>query len=134
MADLVTGIVTIGSNAASVEAVTAGETVTAGDCLYQDVVNNEYLVSDCTVSTKTAVSRIALSGGVDTDPITVMKPGQTIDLGVAIVVGEIYVLSADGKIAPVADLAAADYVTIVGYGATTSLMMFEPNATGYLRA
>ena len=131
MADITPGTVKVGSTSAQVEVVTAGATITAGDCLYYNSATDKYLISDCTAASTDEVSRIALSGGADDEPIAVMKPGQVINLGATLTVAEIYVLSVTGAIAPVADLASNDYVTIVGYGQSTSLLKFQPVATGF---
>ena len=133
MADVVIGTVKVGSTSAGVEIVTAGAAISAGDCVYKDITTSEWIVSDCTAATTDSVEAIAYDDAVDGGPLTIIKPGADIDLGATLTVGEIYVLSVSGAICPVADLASADYVTIVGYGKTADLLKFKPYSTGYLR-
>ncbi len=135
MADIsvVPASVKVGDATSEIEVATAGATITEGDALFLDTTTNKYLVSDCTAAGTNVVERFALSAATNGNPVQVMRPGTTIDFGATLTVAEIYVLSEAGAIAPVADLASADYVTIVGYGESTSLMLFDPNVTGYVK-
>lgn len=66
------------------------------------------------------------------DPFIAVRSGSLIDLGATLVVGETYVVSATaaGAIAPIGDLAATQFPTILGVATTSSTLQFRPLASG----
>jgi predicted transcriptional regulator len=107
---------------AIVETGTAGETITAGQSVYVDATTNRYKLANAkNAPPKTTVYGIALNDARAGQPLTVQKVGG-INLGVAVTIGGIYVLSGtnSGGIAPVADIAAGWLSAIVGVGVTTT--------------
>lgn len=96
---------------------TFGATVTAGQVVYQDSSDSKYKVADCTTSAATAtVAGIALNGGADGQPATILVRGP-IDIGATVTVGTVYALHESGAIAPVADISVTDdYVSVIGVG------------------
>lgn len=113
----------------------AGETITAGQGVYVKASDKRLwkAQADGTAAEAEAVG-VALNGGAAGQPIAYQKTG-TITIGATVAVGTIYVVSATfGGIAPWADLAATNYVTIVGVGATTGTIALAFNATGIQHA
>lgn len=95
-----------------------GEAITAGAVVYASA-GTTYKLADADLSAAAATAiGIALNGGATGQPLIVQTAGSpTIGVGASITDGAVYVLSGTaGKIAPVADLAAADYVTLIGVG------------------
>ena len=100
----------------------AGEAVVRGNAVYQDAADNEYKVADVTNAAKDAVVGFALASAADGQAMSVCTGGDLTADGLT--AGTNYVLSATGKISPVADLLANDYVTYVGTAtSTTNLRM-----------
>lgn len=102
---------------------TAGAAITAGQVCYQST-SDTMLLADADAGTPAAANArgIALNGAAIGQPVRIQTEG-TITLGAAAapVKGTVYVLSGTaGGIAPVADLAAGDRVTVIGVGGTTA--------------
>ncbi len=109
---------------------TAGETITAGETLYLDTSVNTYKLADNSAATTDLVAGIALHSSVVNQPIVVQKSGN-IDLGTTLTAGETYVLSTTaGGIAPIADLATTEYVTLLGVATGAANLMLAINNTG----
>jgi hypothetical protein len=97
---------------------TAGGTITAG--MPVRVGTNGRLVASANTSAANAkVDGIALNGASDGQPVSYQAEGS-VNLGATLAVGKVYVLSAAGLISPVDDVAAADFVTVIGVGVTAS--------------
>jgi len=138
MADLsvVAADVALHSTAGSITQVTYGATITQGQALYKDATDsNKYKLADADLSEAAAtVAGIALTPGDSGDKGYIVQSGA-IDLGVTITVGEIYVLSGNaGGIAPEADLATLDYVSIIGVGAAADQLDIKINNSGIVAA
>ena len=112
--------------------VQIGESVTAGQALYLKVADGKYWLADCLVAAEANVACIAATGGAADDYVVAVFPTSKIDIGATVDVGTIYVLSESGGIMPAADLAPADYVTVIGVGITTAQINFKPDVTGVL--
>lgn len=107
----------------------AGETITAGQVVYQSS-SGVCKKAHCETSATTAtVKGIALNGGATSQPIRVMTAG-TYTVGDTTTVGKIYVLSTAGLIAPVSDLAQNDYVSILGVATTAAKIKLAINNSG----
>lgn len=114
---------------------TAGETITAGQPVYLKSSDSRLWKADCNVSTAEAeVVGVALHGSLAGQPLKYQKSGE-ITIGATIAAAETYILSATaGGIAPVADLASSSYLTRIGYGKTTAIMVLDIRATGIAKA
>ena len=100
----------------------SGGTITAGMACYVDSTDSDKVKpADADSSSLTAsVKGVALNGASSGQPVRVQLDG-TIDIGATVTQGEIYVLSGNaGGIAPEADLATGDYVSIIGVGSDTA--------------
>jgi hypothetical protein len=73
------------------------------------------------------VRGIAAHSAAPNQPLRVQIGGQMVLGAGLLTVGELYCLSGltAGKIAPVADLAAGDFVTILGVGQTTANVLLR---------
>jgi len=133
MTDIVVtaGNVRKGANAKTRE-VRYGGSITAGLAVYEDSSDsNDVKAAHCETSAATAnVAGITLNGGADGQPGLIVTEDDDFTPGATLVVGEVYVLSASGGIAPVGDLAAGDYVTILGVAKSTSKMKLKITASG----
>lgn len=110
-----------------------GTTITAGMTLYFDDDNNRYYPADAnTVRQGAEVEGIALNGGSAGQTVRLQTEGTlTIGAQAAPAVGTVYVLGATpGSIAPVADLAAGWYRTIIGVGDVNNTIQLGINPTG----
>lgn len=113
---------------------TFGETVTAGMPVYLNTSDSKwYKAQNDGTSAESGYGTkigVALNGGAANQSAAV-QVGGNITIGGTIAVGVFYYLSATaGGICPVADVGSAKYVTVIGYGATTSVMTLNPIATG----
>ena len=103
---------------------TAGATITAGQVVYFDAAAGKYKLAQADSADTDSVVGIAAHGASDGQPIQIITGGK-VTLGATLTVGSIYVLSAGtaGGIAPVGDLAASEYVSILGVAQDTSTML-----------
>ena len=125
MADLtITAANVLQSTGSQVRTGTAGATITAGQVVYVDAsAANVLKLSDTDASAAAANAvGIALHGASSGQPLDYQVSGN-ITIGATVAVGEVYVGSGTaGGIAPVADLATADYTTVIGVGITTAII------------
>jgi hypothetical protein len=107
--------VAMSSNGTPIDGAIAGEAITAGKVVYLNTADNRYYLADCTVAAKSVVAGIAISSAPGAgqrfsicteDPF--FTPGATLSTA-----APVYVLSTAGGIAPIADLAAADYCVVL---------------------
>lgn len=133
MADLVvTPSNVLASPTAVVREGVAGVTITAGQTLYRnDQQNNRLYLADCDASPQTAnVVGVALHGASPGQPVKYAESDDSFTPGGTLTLGTVYVLSGTpGAIAPVGDLAAGDYLTVlfVPRTATTARLMINPS-------
>ena len=136
MADIaiVPASVVPGESAAQIEVVTAGATIVEANLLYFDTGTTSYKLSDCTAPATAKVERIALSSGGSGDPITVQRPGTTVELGVTMTAGQPLFLSEAGGMMPAADLTTGDIPVVVGFAtsADVSKFLFRVLASTYV--
>lgn len=109
----------------------AGETIDAGECVYIDTADsNKIKLADNGASATAEVAGIAINSASTGNEVSYIYSG-TIDIGSGVGKGEVYVVSATaGKIAPVADLATGEYLSILCYGATATQLTIDINKTG----
>lgn len=137
MADItITAANVVASTGATTELGTAGETITAGQTVYKKASDSKFYLADVDATAVGANSEIdnvygiALNGAAASQPLSVQKSG-VISIGGTVVVGMVYVQSATaGGIAPLADLVATDYVTVLGVALTASTVDMGIKITG----
>lgn len=101
----------------------AGASVTPAMPLYEDTTdNNELKPADADALASSIVKGIALHAAADGQPVVYGYGEGTLTIGgTGVTPGEVYVVSTTaGGIAPIDDLASADFVTYLGVGATES--------------
>ena len=103
-----------------IESGVAGATITAGQVIYRDTTTNTWLLAECDGTALAAgigtTLAISLHGALTGQPLTFIR-GGSLGLGAILTAAGIYVLSGTpGGIAPIADLAVADYVVLLGAG------------------
>lgn len=100
--------------------VKGGETIVAGQGLYEDGANGVKLGKADALTTAKLVG-VSENGGDVGQPITFLTGGNY-NPGVAVVIGTTYVLSAAaaGGIAPMADLSSTNISAILGTATTVS--------------
>ena len=109
----------------------AGAAITPGQPLYRS--GGKLLPADADVELSAAVVGISVNGAsADGQPITYQDDGViTLGATAAMVVGTTYVVSTTaGGIAPQADLAAGDYVTVLGAARTAGTLKLAISVTG----
>lgn len=107
----------------------AGETLTAGQCVYVDSVIGRVKRADADASLQTAAAiGITLHAALLDQPIRLQTHGSlTLGAGAAPAVGTIYVVSGTaGGLAPHADLSTGEYCTILGVGGTGNTLKMAP--------
>lgn len=109
----------------------AGATIAAGDALYVDASDSNKLKLAVATSAAAAVfAGIATHAALAGQPILYI-PAGAITIGATLAVGTVYVVSATaGKICPVADLVAGNYLTIIGMPSSTTVLEVYPKASG----
>ena len=108
-----------------------GATIPAGDVAYTSATTGKWLLADNNdTALKAAVTGIALTSGVDTQPQRLINSG-TLAVGSILTVGTVYCLSSNaGKICPYADLDSGDYVTILGVATSATTLRVAIRASG----
>jgi len=109
----------------------AGATVTAGQVVYLDEADGTWKLADCDAAAALrSPGGIALNGASAGQPLKVHTEGP-ITIGAVLTPGIAYYLSATpGGIAPVADLLAGDYPTIVGIATSASVLDVKFHESG----
>lgn len=135
MADLtITASQVLAGAGAVIETGNAGETITQGQTVYRNSSDKEIYLADADDTAATAtVLGIALNSASDGQPIKFQTDGTiTLGAGAAPTEGVIYVLSGTaGGIAPSADLATSDYVSILGVGNASNGISLNIQASGF---
>lgn len=109
---------------------TAGETLLQGQVLYLKASDSRYWKAHCETSAATANAvGICLTGAAAGQPVRLMTSG-TITIGATVAVGKPYYLSTAGLIAPVDDLATADFVTHLGIATSTTKIAVRIQVSG----
>ncbi len=118
------------SSAVTVQTVQAGEALTQGQPVY--LSGGKYYKADADAGAVNAAAVGIVMTPAATNVYFLMTiTGATIDLGATLTVGETYVVSGTaGAIAPIADLATGDWVTIVGTATAADTIVLTMDATG----
>ena len=91
--------------------------------LTKDSSGDLILASDAS-AVLAAVAGIALANAAADQPLHFQKGGD-IDLGATLDIGKHYVLSTDGGIAPVDDIAGGEFPSYLGYAISTSILRMQ---------
>ena len=115
----------------SIEHVTAGAAVTAGQTVYKDLTDgNDHKPCDADASASAVIAGIALHASEDKQPLAIQKSG-TINMGGTVVVGEVYCVSSTaGGVAPDLDVASGEYRTVIGVGVTAANILLNFSTSG----
>lgn len=122
MADLTITAANVVLSSGSSSSALAGETITAGQAVYQNSATLAVWKAQCdgTAAEATAVG-VALNGGGAGQPIAYALPGSTINIGATTVKTSTYHLSATaGGVCPEADLVSTNKRTRIGYATATT--------------
>ncbi len=115
----------------------AGETITAGACVYLNSTSTTWKLFDTNDSANnTGTPGIALNGASAGQPISVQMNGSpTLGAAAAPVLGVVYVASANaGGIAPAADLTTGWRTTILGVGGASNTLVMSVINSGQVHA
>lgn len=117
------------ANTAIAEGI-AGGTITAGMAVYIDTSDSSKLKAcDADVSASSAAAGIALHGASSGQPLKYATSGN-LTFNAAFAAGDCVVCSTTaGGIAPYADLASGDFVTILGIATSTTNLKIQINAS-----
>ena len=131
MADLTITAANVAAGAgATTKQVTAGATITAGQLVYLDNSDGEHKLVDNDASGTSTVEGVALNGASDGQPLTILTEGN-LNPGATVAIGTIYGSSSTaGGIAPSADFATGDFVSIIGIATTASNIDVKINNSG----
>jgi predicted transcriptional regulator len=116
----------------------AGETVTAGQAAYLKASDGRWYKAQCTTTAEVAGGNgfgVLLNGASAGQPVQV-QTGGTVTLGCAILVGVFYYCSklGAGGIGIVGDLVSTNFVSVIGYGSSVTLLNIQPVVTGLILA
>lgn len=136
MADL---SVTIGdvlvADTVRVSAVEVGEAISAGDVIVYDANDEDWvLASNASAALSgngnNAYIGIAVGSAAAGQRVAaVINGAQDITLGSVLTAGRVYVLSTGGNISPESDAATNDWLTILGYAKSSTVLHFNPIST-----
>lgn len=125
MADLVITAANVvpGANA-QIRNGTSGAALTAGKVAYQAAADRKWKLADNNSATAEVrlAAGIVLNGASDGQPVAVQVAGD-VTIGATLTPGAAYFLSdTPGGIGPAADLATGEYVCLVGFAKSTSVL------------
>lgn len=125
------------SASTSVQMITAGATIAAGEVVYEDTTDsNKAKLADNNASAATAVVKgIALQAAVSAGGLVVLTGGSIVLVGATMTVGATYYLGATaGQIVPETDLATGNYVSRLGTAASATQLDLAITNTGIVHA
>lgn len=112
----------------------AGEAVTAGQPGYLDSTTGKYMRAQSDSAVKAAAKGVFLNNAALDQPCDLVAAGNY-NPGATVVIGETYYVSGTvGGIQPSGDVAAAEFVTVLGIGTTASNIKVSINASGIAHA
>jgi hypothetical protein len=108
----------------------AADTITQGQALYKNTAG-ALVRCDADVLASAAFAGIALNAASSGQPVDYAPPGATVNIGATTTKNTYYVVSTTaGGIAPSADLASGDYITLLFVGNGTAIVTVLGHATG----
>lgn len=133
MADLVIAAANVVAfRGARVSDEVAGVAIAAGQQLARDATTRRMILAEVADDDDHTVEGMALNSAAAGQPVEVLQDGR-VTVGAVLTVGTVYVASAAGAVAPVADLASGDYTTVLGVAETTSILRYRPLTAGVER-
>lgn len=105
----------------------AGVALVAGDVVALDTTTQRFVLASSASAVLARVRGIASCSASIAQPVRV-QTGGILNVGSALLaVGEVYALSGavPGKLAPASELAAGDFVSILGIASTTALLQIR---------
>lgn len=117
-------------------AVEVGEAVSAGDVIVYDANDEDWvLASNASAALSgngnNAYIGIAVGSAAAGQRVAaVVTSNQEITLGAVLTAGRVYVLSTGGNISPESDATTSDFLTIIGYAKSSTVLVFNPISTG----
>ena len=111
----------------------AGATITAGMAVYVDTAGAVQIATNASSSGSGVNSPrvgVALNGGSIGQPIQILGPGGTVNIGGTVAVGKEYKIGTAGGIIPVDDTAGTEWSTFLGMGITTAQIKLSVNVSG----
>lgn len=102
----------------------AGETIAAGKAVYLNTTTGLWMLADSNSATAEARKAIgiAMNGAALNQPLAIHKSGD-ITIGATLTAGLAYYLSdTPGGICPVADIGAGEFVCLIGFAKSTSVL------------
>ncbi len=134
MADLVITASSVAATSGIQAKEIAGETITAGMPVYKHTDGKLYKATcEDASALKAVVVGISLHASLANQPLVILTASgsiATMNPGATVAVGQTYVLSETGLIAPISDLASSDYVTLLYFGLTASSVQLLLTAYG----
>lgn len=115
----------------------AGVAVTAGQVCYLDAAAKQFKLADANGTAATAtVKGVAMHGATPGQPLTLQSGGEIVlGAGAAMVVGGLYVLSANpGMVAPAGDLAAGHFTVLLGVAVSATNLRLQLLNSGVAHA
>lgn len=115
----------------------AGEVITQGEPLYLKASDGALWATDADASASADCVGIAMTGAAAAGACVLYQYDGDIDLGAgaSAAAGQVYIVSATaGKIGLEAELAAADYMTILGVGIGSNKLRLNIEASGIAHA
>lgn len=119
--------VAMGASTLRTRVVQVGEAVTQGQPGYLHT-DSKYYQTDADVAASSVAAGVfltaATTNGYALLALPDSEPGRAlVNLGATLAVGTVYAVSATkGGIAPIADLASGDYITVLGVAVTAALL------------
>jgi hypothetical protein len=108
----------------------AGESLTQGQPIYLSS-SQAFRCDNNDGANKAACVGIVLTPATVGQTFLYALPGSSVDLGATLTIAETYIVSATvGAIAPIADLASTNYLTILGVARDASTLFFSPVVSG----
>lgn len=127
----VTAANVLASGQADKETGIAGVAVTAGQTVYKEAATGQFKLTNCVgVGEVRKCYGITLNAAGIGQPVTVAKSDPDFTPGATLVKGSRYYTSAAGAIAPEADLATLDEVTLLFIASSTTKAILRPWNTG----
>jgi hypothetical protein len=131
MADLSVTAGSVTYTSGETGAANAAATITAGQVIYINASSLAALAQADGTALEATIAGVALNGGSTGQRITYAKNGAIINIGATLVLGDIYCASVTaGAAGRIEELASTNYISVLGYPLSTSLLQLDIVNTG----